>query len=133
MSIDLNKTYKTRDGKSVRIYCVNAGGTYPVHGAVLEIDKKKWCMESWTPEGNYDEDDERPANPYDLIEVNPLDDLKVDDKVIVRIKKTGESNNYHFAGISAEGVPKLYTGQRTSWTASTTFSIDLDKEELIIP
>ncbi len=42
----------------MRIYCVDGGGEYPIHGAVLAIDKEKWCMESWTPEGSYV--DERP-------------------------------------------------------------------------
>jgi hypothetical protein len=129
MIIDLNKTYTTRDGKLVRLYCVDGGGSYPVHGAVRRDGI--WDVERWTLKGDFINDCSETS--YDLIEFNPWSNLKVDDRVIVRIKKTGESHNYHFAGLTDKGVPMLYTGQRSSWTASTTFSIDLDKDELIIP
>lgn len=36
--INLNNTYKTRDGKIFRIYCTNGNGIYPVHGAIFNKD-----------------------------------------------------------------------------------------------
>lgn len=32
------KEYKTRDGRKVRIYATDAGGEYPIHGAVLDCN-----------------------------------------------------------------------------------------------
>lgn len=124
MIIDLNKTYKTRDGNLVRLYCLDGGGMYPVQGAVKLQDK--WVMESWTLEGFYSDSDEEHC--LDLIIVGSWDNLQVDDKVIVKVKKTGETYNCHFAGVSDEGVPKLYFGQKTSWTTNITLRSILIKK-----
>ena len=48
--IDPKKKYKTRDGRDVRIYAVDAGGDYPVHGAILS-DFDGLQMETWTRAG----------------------------------------------------------------------------------
>jgi hypothetical protein len=47
--IDKDKQYKTRDGREVRIYATDAGGLYPVHGAIKRDDG--WSMDSWTSQG----------------------------------------------------------------------------------
>jgi hypothetical protein len=66
--IDKNKTYKTRDGREVRIYATD-GGTEQcmTHGA----SKNKngfWEMASWyTAHGGFYDDPTH--HPYDLIEV----------------------------------------------------------------
>jgi hypothetical protein len=31
--ISMDKQYRTRDGREVRIYAVDGGGKYPIHGA----------------------------------------------------------------------------------------------------
>ena len=49
--IDMNKKYKTRDGRKVRIYAVDGGGDYPVHGAIKE--EGVWLFESWASDGQY--------------------------------------------------------------------------------
>lgn len=54
MKIDINKKYKTRDGRDVRIYAVDGFGTYCVHGAYFEKDDYDtfgWIDDSWTIEG----------------------------------------------------------------------------------
>jgi hypothetical protein len=66
--ISKDKTYRTRDGREVRIYATDGGGDYPVHGAALGSDG--WRQLMWLPSGksyfeNFDE------NPTDLIEVKP--------------------------------------------------------------
>ena len=49
MTIDMNKQYKTRDGRGVKIYTVDAGGDFPVHGAINELGG--WIMYSWLRDG----------------------------------------------------------------------------------
>lgn len=65
--IDPNKKYRTRDGREVRIYAVDGGGEYPVHGA-YEFNGR-WQCTQWTATGGvhvlvYTTD-------FDLIEVRP--------------------------------------------------------------
>lgn len=52
MKIEPNKFYKTRSGLKARVYAVDGGGIYPIHGAVL--NSMEWEFRSWTREGlNY--------------------------------------------------------------------------------
>jgi len=67
MKIDASKTYKTRDGRQVRIYATGAGGDYPVHGATKD-ENHKWRQTSWTADGSYVV--EAPSG-LDLIEQRP--------------------------------------------------------------
>lgn len=69
MKIEMGKTYKTRDGREVRIYAVDGGGLYPVHGAVLHDGE--WNPESWSVDGRWDRLNQRDGNSNDLIEVRP--------------------------------------------------------------
>jgi len=63
--IDKNKTYKTRDGREVRIYATDGGGCWPVHGAIKTKDSGVWVNYCWSANGSalYSE--------LDLIEVRP--------------------------------------------------------------
>jgi hypothetical protein len=65
--IDINKKYRTRDGREVRIYATDGGGAYPVHGAVLGTNF--WSATNWSQNGSYriNHDD----HELDLIEVRP--------------------------------------------------------------
>jgi len=47
--IELGKQYKTRDGREVRIYAVDGGGEYPVHGAI-KYDGG-WFSRCWAAKG----------------------------------------------------------------------------------
>ena len=42
---------KTRGGSEVRIYCDDAGGEYPVHGAWWYEAELKWFPQAWTLDG----------------------------------------------------------------------------------
>ena len=66
--IDKSKTYRTRDGREVRIYATDGGGTYPVHGAFL--DEGAWRSYTWTKDGEADLDVNY-RKDLDLIEVKP--------------------------------------------------------------
>ena len=64
--IDINKTYRTRDGREVRIYATDADGAKKsVHGAVKEKDG--WYMLAWSKNGVVSNIDRN----LDLIEVRP--------------------------------------------------------------
>jgi len=65
--IDKNKTYRTRDGREVRIYATDAGGSRPVHGSVA--CDESWNVFCWLPDGSYSKNGKTEC---DLIEVVPL-------------------------------------------------------------
>lgn len=74
--IDINKTYRTHDGREVRIYATDPPGDYPVAGAVYH--QEGWRYRNWPR-------DERRCNSVslcDLIEVKP------------RLKRTAWLNLY---------------------------------------
>lgn len=58
--VDPKKQYRTRDGLEVRIYAVDCGGDFPVHGAFYNPLTKKWEARIWPDTGL-----------SDLIEVKP--------------------------------------------------------------
>lgn len=64
--IDKNKTYRTRDGREVRIYATDCGSSEPVHGAVR--DWTEWVSCSWNSNGQYIS---HKTTDNDLIEVKP--------------------------------------------------------------
>jgi hypothetical protein len=62
--IDINKKYRTRDGREVRIYAVDGGEPRPVHGAFKDHDG--WVVSHWPQDGiQYFE------GPHNLVEVKP--------------------------------------------------------------
>lgn len=55
---------------------------------------------------------------YDLIEVGPYDDFKVDDPCMFSMD--GECwHRRHFAGVGSLGLPMSFTCGKTSWTTDT--------------
>ena len=67
--IDINKKYRTRDGREVRIYATDGIGHQSVHGAYRDVNGA-WAMWLWSKEGvgtvGYAED-----GVLDLVEVKP--------------------------------------------------------------
>lgn len=64
--ISMNKKYRTRDGREVRIYAVDGEENYPVHGAVKNAE---WSICYWIPHGKACSS--TIENRLDLIEVKP--------------------------------------------------------------
>ena len=64
--IDVNKKYRTRDGREVRIYATDGQESWPIHGAVLK--EHGWSSECWNSNGSSLTDMPRGT---DLIEVRP--------------------------------------------------------------
>jgi len=74
MKIDMTKTYRTRDGREVRIYAVDGAKPYPVHGAINRDGE--WCGSAWTQSGYY-KVNALNFDDMDLIEVKPRIQRKV--------------------------------------------------------
>lgn len=64
MTISMDKQYRTRDGREVRIYAVDGCGDYPIHGAVKK--SYGWHCFSWPATGLHEA-----YHDIDLIEVKP--------------------------------------------------------------
>ena len=65
MKIEMGRTYRTRDGRDVRIYAVDGEPDWPIHGAIKEGDK--WFLNKWDVSGKWMET----RTVSDLIEVRP--------------------------------------------------------------
>lgn len=63
--IDPAKTYRTRDGREVRIYAVDGDGAYSVHGAYKAGGS--WLCDTWKSDGS--SLSRGGDHPNDLIEV----------------------------------------------------------------
>ena len=66
--IDINKKYRTRDGREVRIYATDGSSRNPIHGSIKDEDG--WIFQVWPKSGRYFEDDDEDYR-IDLIEVRP--------------------------------------------------------------
>ena len=66
--ISKDKTYRTRDGREVRIYATDGAEAWPVHGAVKL--GHQWFMREWTEHGMAALQ-ERCVTDLDLFEVKP--------------------------------------------------------------
>jgi hypothetical protein len=78
--INKDKQYRTRVGNEVRIYATDAGGLFPVHGAIF--NDGLWNGMKWNVHGEIYIGAERVRSGDDLIEVKP------------RIKRTFWMNVY---------------------------------------
>lgn len=66
--ISLDKKYRTRVGREVRLYVTDCPGDYPVHGAVKNTNGN-WCVKSWTKDGRWLDSVVSEITDDDLIEV----------------------------------------------------------------
>ena len=85
--ISKDKTYRTRDGREVRIYATDGNPDWPIHGAVLA--PHGWSAEMWNASGKASGG----SSQRDLIEVKP------------RIRRTVWVNVYEHGGVYAVTDP----------------------------
>ena len=107
--IDINKKYRTRGGREVRIYAVDGDEPRPVHGAVKS--QTGWIVSHWPKDGiqsSYE-------GSNDLIEVKP------------RIQRTLWVNVYSngFAG----WVDRKTADANSSFTRLACVKVEIDCEE----
>lgn len=62
--IEMGKTYRTRDGREVRIYAENGEPDYPIHGAI-KFDRG-WVVNCWEESGSDGSREE-----WDLVHADP--------------------------------------------------------------
>jgi hypothetical protein len=79
--IELGKKYTTRDGREVRIYAVDGGGRFPVHGSVKNNSCTAWTPNEWTETGSHLGDPEFRISDLDLIVVR----LRIQREVWVNV------------------------------------------------
>ena len=85
MTIDINKKYRTRNGREVRIYATDAGGQWPIHGAVKYDLYDCWLEKSW------DENGDSPYQECNLVEAKP----RIKQKVWVNVYPDHCLGAYH--------------------------------------
>lgn len=109
--IEMGKKYKTRDGRSARVICIDREGACPVI-ALIQTDFHEAII-PYRADGTHSH-----HKVSDLIEVGPYADFKTDEPVMVA---TAASPNEwwcrYFAGVNKEGLPRTWYAGRTSWTA----------------
>ncbi len=67
--VELGKQYKLRNGAEARVYAVDGGGDYPVHGAY--VHEHGWSVMTWREDGRSWRSGNGRNEPYDLVEVKP--------------------------------------------------------------
>lgn len=120
--LNINKKYRTREGKPARILCTDLKSEYsqyPVVVAVTNSDGEEIIVQ-YSLNGNFN--DSGSKSNQDLIECTPWDDIKVDDPVLVRFFGT-DWQKRHFAGINSEGNPTTWKEGKTSWTTKNRNSV----------
>lgn len=127
MQISMDKKYRTASGLRVKIYSIGdelSDSEMPVHGAI-EGDG----VNEWTAEGRYHPNWSE-EHEFDLVEVSPLEHMKIDDKVLVRDYLSHTWNRRHFFGISEDGKIITFADGRTSWSGLETKFWNFYKEDL---
>ena len=69
MVISKSKLYTTRAGSPVRLYALDGGGEYPVHGAYFETQEQIWHPMAWRVDGLF----VHPAHPRSIDLIDPED------------------------------------------------------------
>jgi len=127
--VSMDKRYKTRSGLDARIiYTGLKQKDYSVVGIITDRNGDE-TLGSFTLTGRYS--CEEHDHCYDLIEVSPYADFKIDDKVVNIVSKCG-LNYAHFAGLDDTGNPLVFAHGCTSHTTSIKVAVtscELYKEE----
>lgn len=113
--IEMHKKYKTRGGHPVRILCTDRKSenvNYSVVALLPTHDGNETCA-YYTVYGSYLSDCE--VHDSDLIEVQPWDDFKIDDPVLVSDDGKGWHKRY-FAGVNSFGKPLAFGHGATSFS-----------------
>ena len=113
--IDINKTYRTREGKKARILATDVTNTSNVVAAI-EILPGKECVYMFLENGQYTLNG---GHAYDLIEYIPHEHLKVDQPVWVRNTEKDPWLPRHFSHYS-EGFYWAFHSGLTSHSARGT-------------
>ena len=124
--ISMDKTYRTRDGRPVRILCVDRKPesikALTVVGLVQNSEGDEWVKVFDEYGTNFDD------GTLDLVEYDPLAELKLDEPIWVRDTPEDDWNPRHFA-FHRGGRVYCWPEGRTSWSAE--YGSDGEREEPI--
>ena len=107
--ISMDKVYKTKSGLPVRVICVDAITSCPVLALIKQTQDAEQ-LHSYAPDGQH-----YYKSDYDLVEYNPLNDFKLDDPIMVRLRIADPWVYRHFAGIE-NGKPTTFINGLTSFS-----------------
>ena len=115
MIIDINKKYRTSDGRNVRILCTNRKALNE-RSVIGLIDMGIYELDMiWDIHGKQGD------SPFcDLVEITPYSDWEVDKPVIVWDNPEKRIVG-HFARVSAERFPMIWENGKTSFTTNVAF------------
>ena len=114
--IEMNKKYKTRSGLPVRILATDIESDFPVCAA-LKSNKNEETLLRYTNNGRYFDPYK---HEYDLIEVTPYEDFKVDDLCVVW--DVTESKEFRYFSHAKGNLAWCFNSGGTSYTRTTTTS-----------
>lgn len=112
--IEMSKKYRTRDGRPVRVLCVDRKSEQPV-AALVMIENDLECIAAFDADGKYVHCGTIP-HEFDLIEVSPYEDYRIDEPVMVRNHPSDAWRPRYFAGVNAEGFARAWNEGGTSWS-----------------
>jgi len=111
--IDIDKEYRTRDGREVRIYATDGCDPHSVHGAFLSDGE--WHLTGWKSDGKVVCSGKNASRSIDLIEVKP------------RIKETVWINIYNnYWSISST---EKFAKDKADCGILARLKVDIDVEE----
>lgn len=118
--IDLNKKYRTRCGYEVKLF-------EQIDNKIFGAFKTDvWNICTWSLDGTC------ASLSYQLVEDNPYEHIKIDDKVLVwNVGGVNEKCRGHYAGINSHGRPTIWYGGATSYTNTSSIRMPWDNCELI--
>lgn len=114
--IQMDKQYRTRNGRDVRILCTDRDNVCPV---IALIDNVR--IVSYTKTGQYYINDGAESE-YDLIEYNPAQELKLDQPIWVKYDDRSAWLPRHFAGLNKNGQVICWDDGYTSHTVSNNWN-----------
>lgn len=120
--ISMDKKYRTRDGRDVRVLCVDKDFSddaivkRPVIALVKSIKGSGESVYYYSSHGYFCV--EGHADQLDLIEVKPYDDFEIDEPVYVRDSENEKWRRRHFAGVDDKGCPLVFMSGAKKWSSN---------------
>lgn len=118
----MEKKYKTLFGLPARIICVDFKASWPVI-ALIDFGTYEAAHFYRSDLTYYSlEDSTKQDHKLDLVEVQPYEDFKLGDPVLVWNYGCNIKKKRYFAGVSKKGKPQAYSCGGTPWSAEGQFA-----------
>lgn len=127
--ISMDKKYKYRNGIPARVLCIDSGrAKYPV----LSLPPDGTPIFHTANGRYYFNNSPDSLHAFDLIEVSPYEDFKIDEPVVVWQNHNDPATKYirYFAGVSDTGLPTTWIGGATSWSVEENTDLIEQKKNI---